>query len=195
MPLTSRTRLLDRKINNRDASLILIATEGQETEKQYFSIFRNPKVKVVVIPTTDGKSAPVHVLERLDFIKNQYDLAPDDLLWLMIDIDHNRSREVSRICKTAKQKGFKLAISNPCFEVWLYLHFSDVTNPICNCQEIENELRKILGSYNKSNLDLERYKDHIHLAIERAKALHLNPHERWPNSVGTHVYKVVERLV
>ena len=195
MPLTNRKRLLDRTINNRDASLIIIATEGQETEKQYFSIFGNPKVKVVVIPTTDGKSAPVHVLSRLDRIKNDYDLAADDTLWLMTDIDHIRDEQRSQICQEAIQKGFNLAVSNPCFELWLYLHFSDVTTTSISCDQLEGKLRKILGSYNKAKLDLKKYIGQVSSAVERARALDINQNERWPNSIGTHVYKVVEKLI
>ncbi len=195
MPLTNRKRLLDRTINNRDANLIIIATEGQETEKQYFSIFRNPKINIVVIPTTDGKSAPNHVLSRLDDIKNDYELNDDDSLWLMMDIDHVRDEQRSQICQKALQKGFNLAISNPCFELWLYLHFVEIDDMNISCSQLEKKLRKILGSYNKSKLDLEKYKGQIHSAVERARSLDKNLSERWPNSIGTHVYKIVEKLV
>lgn len=194
MPLTNRKRLLDRTINNRDASLIIIATEGQKTEKQYFSIFRNPKINVVVIPTTDGKSAPNHVLSRLDIIKNDYELNDDDSLWLMIDIDRIRDEQRSQICQKALQKGFSLAISNPCFELWLYLHFVEIDDMNISCSQLEKKLRNFLGGYNKSKLDLEKYKGQIHFAVERAKSLDTNPSERWPNSIGTHVYKIVEML-
>jgi hypothetical protein len=40
MPIR-RTKLLDRTINVRDAVLCVIATEGEYTEKQYFSVFAN----------------------------------------------------------------------------------------------------------------------------------------------------------
>lgn len=32
-------------------------------------------------------------------------------------------------------------------------------------------------------------------AIARAKKLDSNPSERWPTSVGTHIYKLIERII
>ena len=65
MGLTSRQkRPFDRKIPSlRDARLIIIAAEGQETEKQYFKseLFQSSKVHVIVLPPKDGRSAPKHV--------------------------------------------------------------------------------------------------------------------------------------
>ena len=49
----------------RNWKIIVIATEGQETEEQYFKadVFRSRKVKLEVLPTEDGESSPEHVFE------------------------------------------------------------------------------------------------------------------------------------
>ena len=195
MAKISRTRLLDRKINVRDAKLYIIATEGEKTEKQYFVLFKSPRVKVQVIHTEDGLSAPAYVLDRLNAFRNKFDLGIGDELWLMVDVDHRGPKELSAICTGARQSGCQLAISNPCFELWLYLHFLDLLIPNITCRQLEQELRRHLGSYNKTNLDVERYRADIQNAITRAQTLNTNPRERWPNSAGTHVYKVVERII
>jgi hypothetical protein len=194
MPI-KRTRLLNRKVDVRDAKLFIIATEGEKTEKQYFDIFENPKIRVVVIPSEGGKSAPKYVLERLDSIKNLYDFGEGDELWLMIDTDRWGAAALSEVCQGAIQKSFQLAVSNPCFELWLYLHFNDVLGSNHQCRELEKLLRQHLGSYNKANLDTEAFKPHIQNAVKRAKSLHTNKRERWSSSTGTHVYKVVEKLM
>jgi hypothetical protein len=194
MPI-KRTRLLNRKVDFRDAKLFIIATEGEKTEKQYFNIFENPKIRVVVIPSEGGRSAPKHALERLDDIKNLYDFGEGDELWLMIDTDRWGAAALSTVCQGAIQKSFQLAVSNPCFELWLYLHFNDVAGSTHKCRELEKLLRQHLGSYNKSNLDPEAFKLTIQDAVKRAKSLHTNKHERWSSSTGTHVYKVVEKLM
>ena len=48
MGMTSRRkRPLDHAIpHQRDTRLIIIATEGEKTERQYFSMFRNVRVRV-----------------------------------------------------------------------------------------------------------------------------------------------------
>lgn len=74
MALTSRKkRPLDRTVEHvRDCRLIIIAAEGRHTEKQYFSLFHNPRVQVKVLSTEDdGCSAPNHVLARLDVFRNE----------------------------------------------------------------------------------------------------------------------------
>jgi hypothetical protein len=195
--LTRRTKLLDRTVDLRDASLCVIATEGEKTEKQYFAIFQNPKVRVKMLPTEeDHLSAPGHVLDRLDRFKQEHDLnAQQDTLWLMVDVDHHRAKELSAVCQEALQKGFQLAVSNPCFELWLLLHHIEAIAEDKDCETVEKRLRAHLGGYNKINLQIEQFRLFIAEAIRRAKALHQDSAERWPASTGTHVYKVVETLM
>ena len=80
MQLTSRRpRPLDRRIPHlRDTRLVIIATEGECTEKQYFSIFerKSTRVQVRVLETTQGMSAPKHVLDRLRRYRREYELWP-----------------------------------------------------------------------------------------------------------------------
>jgi hypothetical protein len=196
MKKLSRTKLLDRQYNKRDARLFVIATEGRETEKQYFQMFHDSRIKIEVLPTgDDNKSAPQYVLERLDGFIQKYDLTPDDTLWLMFDVDSWGEKNISIICRQAKQKKYRLAISNPCFEVWLYLHFDDLDPRDIKCKDFEVRLRGKLGCYNKSNLNLDLFKDYIEDAVQRAKNLHSNHRQNWPPTPGSHVYRVVEMLL
>lgn len=197
MPLTSRKRRpLNRAIPHlRDTKLFVVATEGQRTEKQYFDVFQNARVQVRVIPSDSGFSAPEQVLERLDQFKQEYQVEDDDELWLLVDVDRWGSAKLSKVAALTLQKGYKLGISNPCFEVWLYLHFNDLPVRDLTCADIVELLRQELGSYNKSKLNTEPFKNHIREAVERARRLHVNAGERWPTALGTHVYKLVEQLL
>lgn len=189
--LTSRKkRPLNRTIPYlRDAKLIIIATEGEETEKQYFSMFHSTRVQVKVLPTTDSKSSPEYVLKRLKEFKDEYELDDDDELWLMVDVDRWRSKKLSAIAKESKKNQFKLAISNPCFECWLYLHF-DMINTSLTCRQINQQLKVKLGKFNKLNIDLTCFKDKIDDAITHSKILDQGSGAaRWPTSIGTHVYQ------
>jgi hypothetical protein len=191
-----RKKLLDRQHDRRDARLFIVATEGKETEKQYFGMFGSSRIKVEVLSTgEDNKSAPNYILERLNIFKDKYDLNDDDMLWLVIDVDRWGDKKLSEVCREAKQKGYHLAVSNPCFEVWLYLHLDDLNAEDRTGGDFEKRIREILGSYNKSNLDLSKYQQTIHDAVNRAKQLHPNPSQNWPPSIGSHVYKLVEILL
>ncbi len=196
MKKLNRTKLLDRQYNKRDATLFVIATEGRETEKQYFTMFHDSRIKIEVLPTgDDDKSAPQYVLQRLDGFIEKYDLTSDDTLWLMVDVDRWPKRNMSEICRQARQKQYSLAISNPCFEVWLYLHFDDLDPSDTKCKDFEARLRAKFGSYNKSNLNLALFKDYIEDALQRAKNLHPSHRQNWPPTPGSHVYRVVEMLL
>jgi len=198
MTLTSRRkRPIDRRSKpapNRDARLFIIATEGRKTEKQYFSMFGNRRCQVKVITNEDNKSAPAYILEQLKNFKKEYQLKEDDELWLMVDVDRWGDKNLADVASKAGQRKFQLAVSNPCFEVWLYLHHDGLDHHPINAREMKQKLKDILGGYNSSNLNPTKFAEHIEDAITRAKALDTNKEERWPSRTGTHVYKVVEKV-
>ena len=193
-----RKGLLPRKEFVRDARLIIIATEGSSTEKQYFEgRFGSSRLKVEVLATApDGLSAPGHVLARLTNFEDRYELGDGDERWLMVDVDRMRPEFMSQVCQEATQKTFGLAISNPCFELWLLLHFRDPETQDTNCNLVEQRLRRVLGHYNKSRIDHAVFTiEAIRAALVRAKRLNINDEERWPSFPGTHVYRIVERIL
>ncbi|MCA6501961.1 MAG: RloB domain-containing protein [Pseudanabaena sp. M135S2SP2A07QC] len=108
----NRTKLLDRKHDRRSAKLFVIATEGKDTEKQYFEMFGSRKVKVEILATgDDNKSAPEYVLERLDKFKDRYGFSEDDELWLVLDVDRwVKKNQLIAVCPQSRQKGYQLAI-------------------------------------------------------------------------------------
>ena len=193
MGITSRKkRPLEREGAIRDAKLMVIATEGSHTEGQYFSFFKSSRIQIKILPTTDGKSSPSSVLNRLDQFYKDYDLDPDDYLVLVIDTDRWLEATLSSVAAECSRKGFTLAVSNPCFELWLHLHFSNDIDQSNSCSDYAEEIRKLLGEYNKANLKQEHYTEEaIKDAIKRSKKL-ANVDDRWPQQHGTDVHKVVK---
>lgn len=117
-----------RKIEFRTTSLVVIAVEGQKTEPRYFGMLQEEfgsRIKLEVVLDEKHKSSPQHVLERLLQFKNKQDLKDDDACWMVIDVDGNANK-LPKIIKDAKSNGCKVALSNPCFEIWLSLHRGDV---------------------------------------------------------------------
>lgn len=201
-----------RQSGIRNPKLIIIATEGKCTEKQYFEElrFRNgkPNIHVEILPTHDTDSSPKHVLERLDEFKKQYKFSNGlDELWMVIDVDSWGDVKIAEIAQLCQQKRYNLAVSNPCFEAWLLLHFQSIEEyPIeeqrtllHNKREgartaLEKELLRICGEYNKSNLNMDYFIPNIRDAIERSRILDDN-NSRWPQSFGTRVYLLVEKII
>ena len=192
-----RKRPLDRKTEHlRDTRLIVIATEGKNTEEQYFSQFHSTRIQVKVLPTgEDNCSSPDRVLQRLQGFRREFDLAEDDQLWLIMDVDDWGSKKLALVTREATSSGFLLAVSNPCFEVWLLFHHCGAIASADNCSAIESQLRDALGgSYNKSKLCLEQFIPHVEQALIRARDADEHPKARWPRTTGTHVYRVVANL-
>src|SRR5580704_531259 len=67
----------------RDDRLFVVACDDTFAPKQYFDFFRLTRVKIHVVPTTDGTSVAQHVLQRL----LQFDHETDDELWMLLDTD------------------------------------------------------------------------------------------------------------
>jgi hypothetical protein len=204
-----------RRSGHRDASLIVIASEGQNPERQYFEDlvspenYPNPRVYLEVIERDPGPSSPSHVLESLNKFRREYGLSAEDELWIVIDRDRWTPRELSTVCTQCRQKGYRTAVSNPCFELWLLLHVKqmDEYSPEeilqleqnlrqpNNRTRIEEELRRSLGSYRKNNIESSRILTGLPVAIAQARSLDVDPDNRWPNRLGTHVYRLVERVL
>ena len=126
---------LERKTGFRDGRMIIIATEGSVTEVSYFTqlndaaILSSNKFQIKVIPLENNRSSPNHILRSLTNFKREYQIKGDDELWMVIDRDRWTIQMLSDIISQCKQKGIGFCISNPCFEIWLILHFEDLVFP------------------------------------------------------------------
>lgn len=129
-----------------------------------------------------------------------------DHLWLVIDHDNRKTKELAGFSKFAKQKGFNLAISNPCFELWMLLHFEYLSTATPNrCKEIADNkndfIKKELGKLHDNEPDLgirfaNLYFPNLELAIQRAeKLLPFCNTAYWPSSLGTWVYPLIKILL
>lgn len=197
--------------------IIVLAYEGNNTEAIYFETlkesarFNDDLIYLVSLrrPKNDTNSAPTHVFNKLKKeAKDEYNFDSADELWMIIDRDRwTNIPDISNLCKS--QGNFYLALSNPCFEFWILLHIKDLSE--FNAQELESiytnakvssrrtYLKNLLGQilidgYNESNPKPDRYLPHINLAIDRAKQLD-NPSEEFPTKLGSHVYRLVEKII
>lgn len=215
MPAKREFRERSRLSGVRDAKLIIIATEDTKAAPKYFNSLRefarNSKVKVHVVKRVSEASSPKHILKSLDEFRREYKLEKDDELWVVIDVDAWRSEEISQIAEQCSQKKYYLSVSNPCFELWLLLHLKSMDEYDDAVQKeflenqksrtgarrtrLEQELVALLGAYNKSNLDTQPFMEHVPLAIERAKAIDTNPADRWPQTLGTRIYLLAQKIL
>ena len=101
----------ERREAFRDARLIVIASEGKDTERIYFKAlakeYTNPRVHVHVLERSENEqnnSSPEHVLKQLNDYKSQYELEADDELWLVVDKDRWTEAMLSRVATECSQE-------------------------------------------------------------------------------------------
>jgi len=136
---------------------ILVLCEGKVTEPTYLRAFRslcrNPRVEVEIgkergVPLTlveEAVKARDAALRRARREKD--DNLSFDEVWCVFDVDDHPHLPEARAL--AGQKEIRLAISNPCFELWLLLHF----RPSPGAQhrkDVASQLSRYLSDYDKT---------------------------------------------
>ena len=93
-----------------------------------------------------------------------------DEVWCLFDVEapkkHPNLREARRI---AQAGGVRLAISNPCFELWLALHFESQTAWLTS--DAAERLRRKHDKSSGKEVDGSKYMPRGDVAAERARAL------------------------
>lgn len=207
-------RSFERPEGIRSAKLIVVASEGRKTESIYFEALRDTialsNVIIEVLKRDDNHSSPDNVLAQLKDFKSQYSLEDDDELWMVIDRDKWTEKMLSDVARQCGQdKYLHIALSNPCFELWLLLHLEDVsamneedkTKLRENKRESKNgvpwlkkRLRKRMGAYQESSYDTAVLLPHLQSARNRAEQLDVRKKHRWPQDIGTRVYKIIDSI-
>jgi hypothetical protein len=99
-----------------------------------------------------------------------------DEFWCVFDVEWPRNHPGLRTAiEKAERNGVKVAVSNPCFELWLILHFKD-SSAWLDSDDACRTRRKLDGSADKG-LDAATYMPHIAMAAARAAKLDKR-HER-----------------
>lgn len=136
----------------RDSRLFVIACEGAVREKVYFERLhpKSPRLRFEVISPTNeegddaGKSSPKWVLDRVvKFVEKEgVNIKEGDCLWFVLDVDCWR-KALHDIQIECEKQGWQMALSNPCFEVWLWLHLKGIEDAKADtCQEFKSEIHQ-----------------------------------------------------
>jgi RloB-like protein len=162
----------------------LLYCEGEVTEPEYFRdlrrFLRNPLVEIEI---GDGKrNDPKGLVElakkRRDAAQRDAKREKDESLlfdevWCVFDVDdHANLREA---IQQAAAASISLAISNPCFELWILIHFKDQWSYISGVQS-QSDLRRFIQDYNK-RVDFSKIEHKGHSAIARARKMAVRAQE------------------
>lgn len=195
MPKKSRPLSRDRGVV-RDASLVVIASEDKYAVQHYFARFRPRKVQFIVANTEDCRSSPEAVMDRLKNKRREYDVQDGDEFWLCIDRDRWQTRTLSNVLSECRRCGYKVAISHPCFDIWLLLHFEEIEKgSFSSCQDVKSRLRDVLGGGYGTHCCATATisEEMVHRAIARAKSL--DDASALPDSNTSQVHRILATLL
>lgn len=162
----------------------MIFCEGERTEPQYLgALKRQPIVRDVAavdirIETGHGGSVPQTLVSLAAEARSRAidEEAEIDEFWCVFDVEWPRNHPgLSDAIQKARDNDVKLAVSNPCFELWLILHFQDHSSWLNN--DGARRLRRQLDGAPDKSLNPNRYMPCVADAARRAAGLSKR-HER-----------------
>ena len=121
-----------RSAGKRDERRIIrVLTEGAVTEPGYLAQWarRNHQIR---IETKDSGMVPLSLVQRAREyqkvnarLQNRGQGVDFDEIWCVFDVDQHPN--LAQAINEARQSSISVALSNPCFELWLILHYEDQT--------------------------------------------------------------------
>jgi hypothetical protein len=179
-----RNRLFERIAPSREAKSIYIFCEGADREYNYFKYFieldSRINLKVYKLsPHQNNSPLGLYEIAQSSLITSKnnpnpiYEFQENDEVWIVLDTDRDkndsRRKQIDDVKNSIKElKGWNLAESNPCFEVWLYYHFNNklaVFNELDKCKSWKPFVDKNL----KGGFDPRKHPILIETASENAK--------------------------
>lgn len=175
---TSINKIYEKVEPTINAKKVYIFCEGEDREYKYFQYFEgfSSNIDIIPIPSVKGNSDPVKLKESAELLflsdNPKYMLNEDykDEIWFVIDTDrwneHNRLQPLKDFCKAWNEiyNGWKIAQSNPCFELWLYYHFLD-------SKPKENDIKRFLSFKEYVNHQIKGGFDSRSMPVELESAI------------------------
>ena len=193
--------------------VFFIASEGERTEPDYFGIILAklyPNIRMVMLGETKNLRGndPTRLKKRIQGnLREQINKIIQCEAWVVVDKDEWTVEQLNEVANWVKGENHKkkpafhgMALSNPCFEFWLLLHFKD-ENGEFDCDKCVSRLkRKYIPNYDKRlndhNIIKLFSKNNIEYAIRRSEMKNEGLNEDWPRQPGhTTVHILVQHIL
>lgn len=162
----------------------MLVCEG-ETEVGYFHYVNGllRPARISVRSTHDRDVAPEAIVRRaIEFVdgnpKRGIEAGQFDQVWAVFDWD-NHTDEVRRAIALAERHGVRVALSNPCFDVWLIWHWRDFAQSQCDAAQTDVALHAAWPRYRKGHDNpWHELQGSLHDASRRARLAERRLHDR-----------------
>jgi hypothetical protein len=181
----------------------LLYCEGEATEPEYFKgLARSLRSSLIDVEIADQqRKDPKRLVElakaRRESANREAKLANDENLkynevWCVFDGDEHA--RLNQAIDQAVATGISIAVSNPCFEIWILIHFQDQWAYI-TCDKAYADVKKHLPNYDK-HVDFSRIQGKGNEAVSRAKKMESRAVTagKWFDNPSTSVWRLVVSL-
>jgi hypothetical protein len=198
-----RDELRRRKHFTEPRPHILVCCEGQVTEPSYFNgLKREGHNNLLHVEVKPGGLAPKTLVDYAVDLKRaaekkargqRDDNLKYDEVWCVFDVDAHKHLLDAK--QKAEVHGINMAISNPCFELWLLLHFQD-QRPHIERHQVQSLCRGHMPRYIKE-VPFALVVPHHQEAVGRAVALDKwqQEQDRPGGNPSTGVHRLTEQIM
>lgn len=186
-------------------AFFILISGGEAREKDYFKIisfhdkFKRIKLEFIADPQ---KLAPDGMFELAEYKKARYNSSKNtdeepDKIYLISDVDDFRT-ELIQIKPKCTEEGFRLIISNSCFEVWLYYAYCDSLPNFkipTDYLKISSKFKGWLPSAIRGGIKTTRAILNIYQNIENAKINYKEDKNGIPELFSTNMFELAEDLL
>ncbi|MCG6495060.1 RloB family protein [Kitasatospora sp. A2-31] len=154
----------------------LVYCEGEVTEKIYLrGLVRDLRGKPISLKIGNSHGEPWLLVSSAIAHAARAD-EPFDEVWCVLDVEApQQAPSLARALKLARESGVKCALSSPCFEVWLLLHFGRGRSYLASHQAAK-ELAKVLRGYDPKGKAFD-FED-VRMLTAEARRAALDLHDR-----------------
>ncbi len=184
----------------RPKPLVVFCVEGQ-SEESYIKALRELRYndEIAFQFLSEPGTSLKNLLNACRRAVKKPDFKDSSAYWIVCDVDRNRdhARELKRWLEGERNR---IALSNPCLEYWLLLHFT--SSPKCSSAKAAlgklrqhwPDYRKGLGSSDKFwERIVEKTEDAVRCETARQKSMGRKP-SAWPDGPGSQMPMLVEWL-
>lgn len=129
---------------------ILVFAEGLETEERYLTFWHRRHRDRVLVSIDDFRGGPLQLVEHA--VRAKANEAkderrgrgrPHDEVWCVFDVDEHPN--LAAAIALARKHSIRIALSNPCIELWFLLHYENCTSYI-DRKDAQRRAQRHMGS-------------------------------------------------
>lgn len=188
-----------RGIPQRDVSKILIITEGF-MEESYFRALKSHyrrKIEIKAFCSNKGQN-PLNIVKFAIEKQQKYKITDEiKSTWCVFDIDNNTRDDLDKALSLSRKNKLEIALSNPCFEVWLLMHYERSTAPIHPSQKAKTLVKSKIPVYDctksffQDNVNVfNELVERLDVAIKNSEIIDKQDYE----NPSTQVYKLIKEI-